>query len=110
MRTKLTADQGGGNAALPQVGDQVDVQEQPVGKNHEALDPTVQHHFQVTLKAAALVVNVGQERQEIGLIERVFDTPQDPRAVRVGHVKNHDSDRVAPLAAERAGKQVGAVP
>src|SRR5262249_43834684 len=63
-------------------------------------------HFQVALKAAALVVDVGENGKVGRLIERVFDAAQDQRAVRVGHVEDHDSDSVAALAAERAGKEV----
>src|ERR1700685_4096345 len=92
-----------------QIGEQVDVDEQPVGENDEALDAPVQQHFEVALETAALIVNIRENRQERRLVQGVLNAAKHQRAIRVGHVENHDANRVAAPAAQRARKQVGAV-
>ena len=72
-------------------------------------DAAVEQHLQIALEAAALVVHVGENGQVRRLVERVLDAAQDQRAVRVGHVEDHDADGVAALAAQRAGELVGTV-
>jgi precorrin isomerase len=52
---------------------------------------------------------VSENGQKRRLVECIFDAAQHQRAVRIGHVEDHDSDGVAAAAAQRAGEQVGAV-
>ena len=88
---------------------QVDIEKKPVGQNDQAFDAAVEQHFEIALEAAALVVHVGEDGQVRSLVERVFDAAQHQRAVGIGHVEDHDADGVAALAAQRAGKLVGAI-
>src|SRR4029077_4179146 len=99
----------GRNVVLLQIGQDVDVYKQPVREDDQAFDAAVEKHFQITLEAAARVVHVGGDGEERRLVESVFDAAQHERAVRVGHVENHDSDGVAAPATQRARKQVGTV-
>ena len=71
---ELAAHGGGWNVAFFQVGEHVDVHEQPVGQDDQSLDAAVKEHFQVALEAAALVVHVGEDGQERGLVESVLDS------------------------------------
>src|ERR1700722_12682017 len=91
------------------IGEQVDVDKQPVGENDEPLDAPVEQHFEIALETAALVVYIRENGQEGRLVQCVFDAAKHQRAIRVGHVENHDANRVAAPAAQRAGKQVGTV-
>ena len=59
---ELTPDHDSRNAALLQVREHIDVDEQPVGQYNQRLDTAIQKHFKVPLEAAAFVVNVGQDR------------------------------------------------
>ena len=106
---KFAADEHGGDAALFQIGEQVDIEKKPVGENNQAFDAAVEQHLEIALEAAALIVHVGENRQVRGLVERVFDAAQHQRAVGVGHVEDHDANGVAAFAAQRAGKLVGTV-
>ena len=106
---ELEADDRGGNAAFFKVGEQVDIEEEPVGENDETFDAAVEQHFQIALEAAALVVNVGEDGQVRRLVERVLNAAENQRAVGVGHVEDHDADGVAALAAQGAGELVGTV-
>src|ERR1035437_3864821 len=99
----------GRNVVLLQVGEDVDVHKQPVGQDDQALDAAVEQHFQIALKAAALVVDIGKDGKVRGLKERVLNAAQHQRAVRVGHVEHHDAHGVAAAGAPRAGKPFGAV-
>src|SRR5262245_50323738 len=96
---QFAADHGGGDAALLQVGEKIDVQEKPVGQYDQRFDAAVEKHLEVALKATALVVNIGENREERGLVQGVFDAAQDQGAKGVGHVKNHDTHGVAAFAA-----------
>src|SRR5579871_5742641 len=106
---QFAADHRSRNAALLQVGQEIDIEEQPVGKDNESFDAAVKQHFQVTLEAAALVVHVSKNGQIGGLVQCVFNASQHQGAVRVGHVEDHDTHGVAALAAQGAGKLVGTV-
>src|SRR6266436_4611096 len=99
----------GRNVVLLQIGENVDVHKQPVRENDQAFDAAVEQHFQIALEAAALVVHVGEDGEERRLVQSVFNTAQHERAVRVGHVENHDANGMAAAAAQRARKQVGTV-
>ena len=80
---------------------------QPVGKNDEGLNATVEQHFQVALEAAAIVLHVGEDGKIGGLIERSFNAAKNEGAVGVGHVEDHDSDGVATFAPQRRAKRLG---
>src|SRR6266481_2953712 len=100
----------GRNVVLLQVGEDVDVHKQPVREDDQAFDAAVEQHFQIALEAAALVVYIGQNGEERRLVKSILDAAQHERAVRVGHVENHDADGVTAPAAQRPRKQVGSVP
>jgi tetratricopeptide (TPR) repeat protein len=106
---EFAADQRRGNAALFEIGEQVDVEEQPVGQHYQAFDAAIKQHLEIALEAAALVVNVGENWQVGSLIETILDAAQHQRAVGVGHVEYHDADRMAALAAKGPGKLIGTV-
>jgi len=108
---QFAADHRRGNAAaFFEVAEQVDIEKQPVGQHDQAFHAAVEQHFQIALEAAALVVNIGQDRQVRSLIEGIFDSAQYQRAVGIGHVENHDADRVAALAAQGTSKLIRPVP
>src|SRR5229473_1500521 len=106
---ELAADGRSGNVVLLQIGEDVDVDEKPVGEDDQAFDAAVEQHFEIALEAAALVVHVGEDGKIRRLVESVFDAAQHERAVRIGHVENHDADGVAAAATQGARKQVGTV-
>src|SRR5271155_1459371 len=106
---EFAANDGGGDAALFQIREQVDIEKEPVGEDDQALDAAVEQHLEIALEAAALIMHVGEDGQVRGLVERVFNAPQYQRAVGIGHVEDHDADGVAALAAQRAGKLVWTV-
>src|SRR6266852_45844 len=58
---ELAAHGCGGNVVLLQIGEDVDVDEQPVGEDDQAFDAAVEQHFEIALEAAALVVHVGED-------------------------------------------------
>src|SRR6267143_4043219 len=99
----------GRNVVLLQIGENVDVHKQPVREDDQAFDAAVEQHFKIALEAAALVVDVGEDGEERRLVKSVLDAAQHERAVRVGHVENHDTDSVTAPAAQRARKQVGTI-
>src|ERR1035437_3750731 len=105
---ELATDRRGGNVVLLQVGEDVDVHKQPVGQDDQALDAAVEQHFQIALKADALVVDIGKDGKVRGLKERVLNAAQHQRAVRVGHVEHHDAHGVAAAGAPGGGKTNGA--
>src|SRR5208283_4743789 len=92
-----------------EVGKHIDVDGQPVGQNDQPLDAAVQQHFEIAFETAALVVYIRKNGKERRLVKSVLDATQHERAVRVGHVENHDADGLAAPAAQRARKQVGTV-
>src|SRR5215467_3417095 len=106
---ELASDHRCRDAALFKITQQVDVEEDPVGDYDQGLDAAVEEHLEVTLEAAALVVDVCENREVGSLIERVLDAAENHRTEGVGHVEDHDADGVAALAAERAGELVGTV-
>src|SRR6266852_3926277 len=106
---ELAADGRSANVVLLQNGEDVDVDQKPVGEDDQAFDAAVEQHFQIALEAAALVVHISEDGKIRRLVKSVFDAAQHERAVRVGHVENHDSDGVTAPAAQRARKQVGTV-
>ena len=81
----------------------------PVGNDNKRFHPTVEQHFQVALEAASLVMHIGQNWKIGRLVESVFDTAKDHRTERIGHVEDHDADRVTALAAQRTRKLVRAI-
>src|SRR4029077_9993173 len=54
---------GGGDFALIQIGEHVNVDEQPVGNHDQGVDVPLQEHFQIALKALALFVSIGKNRK-----------------------------------------------
>ena len=106
---EFAGDQSGRDAAFFQIGEHVDIEKEPVGKNDEALDAAIKQHFEIAFETATFVVNIGEDGQVGSLVERVFDAAQNQRAIGIGHVEDHDADRMAALAAQRPGKLVGAV-
>src|SRR5207248_7110289 len=48
------------DVALLQITKYFDIYKEPVGNYDQGLDPPIQQHFQVALKPAAFVVDVGQ--------------------------------------------------
>src|SRR5215472_6114971 len=106
---QLASDHRGGDAAFFEIAEQVNVEEDPVRNDDEGFNTAVEEHLEVTLEAAALVVDVGEDGKIGRLIESVLDTAENHGAERVGHVEDHDTDGVAALAAERTGELVGAV-
>ena len=106
---QFAADHGNGDAAFFQVGEQIDIEKEPVGNDDQSFDAAVQQHFQVALEAAALVVDVGQDGQVVRLVERVFDAAKNQGAEGVGHVEDHDTDGVAALAAQGTRELVGTI-
>src|SRR6266850_7627997 len=72
------------------VGEDIDVQEEPVGEHDQAFDAAVEEHFKITFEAAAFVVNVGENGKERRLVESVLHAAQYKSAVRVSHVEDHD--------------------
>src|SRR5581483_306434 len=106
---KFAADHHGGDAALFEIGQNVNVDEQPIRQHDQRFDAAVEQHFQVAFEAGAFVVDVGENGKVRRLIESVLDPAQDKGAKGIGHVENHHSHGVTALAAQRPGKQVGAV-
>src|SRR6185295_1384984 len=82
------------NGVLLQISQYVDVQEQPIGENDQSLDSSVQQHFQVPLKTAPFIVRVSKNGYIRRLVQGILNPAQNQRAVRVGHVENHESDGV----------------
>src|SRR5882757_4477404 len=106
---EFTSHYGGGNFAFLDVGQHVDIKEEPVRQYHQTFDAAVEKHFKIAFKAIAFVMHIGKDRQERRLIESVLHAAQHERAVWVGHVGDHDPDRVAATAAQRAREQVGTI-
>src|SRR5205814_9220068 len=106
----FAADHRRRNAALFQIGQDVNINEQPVRQYDQRLYPAIEQHFQVSLEAAAFVVNIGQDWQVRSLVKTVFDSSQHQRAVRVGHVEHHDTDGMTAFAAQGTCEQVGTIP
>ena len=72
--------------------------------NDQRFHAAIQQHFQIAFETAALIMNIGEKRKIRRLIECVFDAPKHQGAVRIGHVKNHDSHGVAAFTAQRSRK------
>src|SRR5580698_4186514 len=53
----------GRNAALLQIGQQIKIEEKPVGQNNKRFDAAVEQHLEITLEAPAFVVYVGKDRK-----------------------------------------------
>ncbi len=66
-----------GNIAFFQVGEQVNIHEEPVGDDDERFDGTREKHFEIALEAAALIVHVGENGEVGGLVQRVLDAAKD---------------------------------
>jgi tetratricopeptide (TPR) repeat protein len=106
---EFAADDGSGNVVLFEIGEEINVDKEPVGEDDEAFDAAIEHHFEIALEAAAIVVDVGEDGKERRLVEGILDSAKNQGAVGVGHVEDHDSHGVAAPAAQRAGKKVGTV-
>src|SRR5580700_6794330 len=98
-----------GDAALFQIGEQVDIEKKPVSEDDQAFDAAVEQHLEVALEAAALVVYVSENWQVGSLVESVLDASEHERTVRIGHVEDHDADGVAPFTAQGAGELIGTI-
>src|SRR5580693_3129597 len=103
---QLAANHGGRDAAFFQIPEQVDIEKEPVGNHDQPFDAAVEQKLKIALEAGALVVHVGEDGKVRRLVKRVFDATQHQRAKRIGHVEHHDSDGVAALAAQGAGKLI----
>src|SRR5215469_17841447 len=88
-RTEFAADHRGGNISLFEVGKQVDIDEEPVGNDDQALDRPCQKHFEIALEAAALVVHIRENREVGNLIQRIFNTKEDQRAIRIRNIEKN---------------------
>src|SRR6202034_3598361 len=110
LRLQFAADHGRWNAALFEIAQQVDIEKEPVGQDSQGFDAAVEQHFQIALETAAFVVHIGENGKIGGLVESVFNATENESTERIGHVKNHDSDRMAALAAQGARELVGPVP
>ena len=64
IRFQFAANHRRGNTAFFQVGEKIDIQEYPVGQNDQGFNAAVQQHLEIALKASALVVDVGEDRQK----------------------------------------------
>ena len=54
-------------------------------------------------------MHIGKNGEIRRLEECVFNTPKHQRAIRVGHVEDHDPDGMTAAATQRSGKQVGTI-
>src|SRR5258705_7597307 len=80
---------GSGNFAFLDVGEHVDIEEEPVGQHHQAFNAAVEEHFEITLKTAAFVMHIGENGQKRRLVKCIFHAAQHERAVGGGHVGDH---------------------
>src|SRR5271157_2740120 len=69
----------------------------------------LEQHFQITLKALAIVLSIRKNRQITQRIEGVLNPAQDWRAERIGHIDEHYPNALAFLAAQKTGHSIGAV-
>jgi len=90
------------NFRFVQVRKNVDVHEQPVGHDNQAVDVAFEEHFQVALEAIALVVGVGEDGKVGERVEGVLDAAQNWSAEGIGDVGEHYADALAALAAQEA--------
>src|SRR5208337_4660773 len=79
---QFAPDNRGRNVVLLEIGEHIDIDEQPVGQNDEPLDAAVEQHFEIALETAALVVAVCKDGEKRRLVESVLDAAQYERAVR----------------------------
>src|SRR5215475_6482112 len=106
---QLPADGGGGDLTFVQVGEDVNIDEEPVGNDDQAVDVAFEEHLQVAFEAVALVVSVGKDRQIGERVKGVFDATQNWNAKRVGHIEQHHANALAALAAQETRHSVWAV-
>src|SRR5258708_14027605 len=83
---QLAPNQRGWNAALLQVRQNIDVYEQPVRHHDQSFHLPLQQHLQVSLKPPALIMHIGEDRQERGLVEGILDPPPNQGAESIRHV------------------------
>src|ERR1700722_13647137 len=99
-RTECATNHDRGNISFLEIGDQININEEPVRDKNQPPHRARQQHFQITLEAAALIVDVGKDRQIRGLVERIFDAAKDQGAKRVRDVENHHANGAIPFGAE----------
>src|SRR6202035_1464736 len=68
---QFASDHCSGDAALFEIGQNVNIDEQPVCKNNQRLDTPVQQHLQIALKAAPLIVHISENGKIRRLIESI---------------------------------------
>src|SRR5271156_3676586 len=107
--TKLAADHDCRDVAFFNVGEEVDVHEEPVGDDDEGFDGAREEHFEVALETDALIVHVGEDGEIGGLIQSIFDAAEDQRVIRVGDIEHHDADSAIAFGAEEARDDFGAI-
>lgn len=100
---------GGRNLLFVDVGEDVDIDEEPVGHNDQAIDVTLEKHLEITLKTVVLVVGIGEDGKVAEGIEGVFDPAQDGRAEWIGNIEEHYTNALAAAASEEAGHRVWTV-
>src|SRR5215469_10174868 len=83
---KFPTDGGGRNIALGEIGEEMDIYEQPVGDDDQRLHMAIEEHFEIALEAVTLVVGVGKNRDVGTLKKRVLDAAQDGHAEGVGNI------------------------
>src|SRR5262249_39386538 len=74
--------------AFFQVRENVDIKKQPVREDNQTFNAAVEEHLQISLETTALVMNIGQDRQERRLIEGILHAAEHERAIRIGHVRD----------------------
>ena len=91
-----------GHLPFREVGQELDVGDQPVRHNDESFNASIEKHFEIAFEAQRFVVSVGKQGKIIRLIQGILDAAQDRGAERIRDIENHHADNVGALAAERA--------
>ena len=98
---QLPADRSRRNIPFAQIGQHMNINDQPVRHHDQRFHVVLQEHLQVALKTIPLVMRVGKDRHIRRLIQRVFNPAHHRRAERIRNVEEHQPHRVAALTAEK---------
>src|SRR3954465_8587826 len=103
---QLAANDDGGDIALLHVREQVDIHQRPVRDYNQSLYSPLQQHLEVLLETSAIVMRISEDGHERSLVERILDSADNRRAIRIRDVEDHHAKRVISATAERAGQLI----
>ena len=66
---QLAANHHGWHFALAEIGQEIDIYEQPIRDDDKPFDPPLQQHLEISFEAPALVMHISQHRKICGLVQ-----------------------------------------